>query len=401
MRVELVLVATVACSRPSPTDDSWRGDLHLLATELPRRHVAAFAHVPEPTWRADVAALDAALPGLDEPHAIAGVMRLVAELGDGHTAVVAPRHGSYRLALTWFDDGIFVIGADEPWAIGRRLVGVGTHSIDQAIAALTPLISRDNAAGLHGELPDALVDPVLLAGVDLAPTTRAATFVLAASDGTTRELALEPAAQPAAVAPPSPLPLHLRGPNTSYWNTYDEADHLVYVAYNACADDPRAGSFASFAARTLAFVDTHQVDRFVIDLRRNEGGDSRVIEPLIDGLAARPALAGRVFAIIGMHTFSSAVLNAIELVRRLHARLVGGPSAGAPTGYGEVQTFALPHSHLTVRYSTKHFVNADVPGDALVPDLPVTVDAADWFSGRDPAIDAIVAAPPAPASVHF
>jgi hypothetical protein len=396
MRAAFVVIVFAACTA-KPTDDSWRGDLHVLAAELPRRHVAAFAHVPEATWRADVGALDAELPGLDEAHAVARLTRLVAELGDGHTQLVAPGHGSYRLALTWFDDGIFVIGADEPWAIGRRLVAIGTHSIDQAIAALSPLISRDNVAALHGELPDALVDPVLLAGVDLAPTARAATFVLAASDGTTRELALEPAAHPAAVAPPSPLPLHLRGPATSYWNTYDDADHLVYVAYNACADDPRAGSFASFAAKTLAFVDTHQVDRFVIDLRRNEGGNSRVIEPLIDGLAARPALAGRVFVIIGMHTFSSAVLNAIELVRRLHARLVGGPSAGAPTGYGEVETFVLPHSHLSVQYSTKHFVNADFPGDALVPDVPVTVRAADWFAGRDPAIDAIVAAP----SRHF
>jgi hypothetical protein len=388
-----VLVALVACSKPAPADDSWRGDLRVLATELPARHVAAFAHVPEATWRADVAGLDAALPGLDEPHAVASFMRLGAELGDGHTAIVEPRHDIYRLALTWFDDGIFVIGADQPWAIGLRLVAIGTHSIDQAIAAMTPLVSRDNVAALHGQLPDVLVDPVLLAGVDLAPTTHAATFVLAANDGTTRELALEPAAHPAAIAPPSPLPLHLRGPSTRYWNTYDDAAHLVYVAYDECADDPHAGSFASFAARTLAFADTHQVDRFVIDLRRNEGGNSRVIEPLIDGLADRPALAGRVFVIIGMHTFSSAVLNAIELVRRLHARLVGGPSAGAPSGDGEVKTFVLPHSKLTVRYSTKHFVNGDFPGDALKPDVPVSVRAADWFAGRDPAIDAIVAAP--------
>jgi hypothetical protein len=393
MRTAAVLLALVACSKPTPVDDSWRGDLHALATELPARHIAAFAHVPEATWRAHVAALDAALPGLDEPHAIASFTRLVAELGDGHTAIVSPRHDIYRLALTWFDDGIFVIGADQPWAIGGRLVAIGTHSIDQAIAAMTPLVARDNAAALHGEIPELLVDPVLLAGVDLAPTTHAATFVLAANDGTTRELALEPAAHPAAVAPPSPLPLHLRGPAALYWNTYDDADHLVYFAYDECVDDARVGSFASFAARTLAFVDAHQVDRFVIDLRRNEGGNSRVIEPLIDGLAERPALAGRVFVIIGMHTFSSAVLNAIELVQRLHARLVGGPSAGAPSGYGEVKTFALPHSKLTVRYSTKHFVNAAFPGDALEPDLAVTVRAADWFAGRDPAIDAILAAP--------
>jgi hypothetical protein len=117
------------------------------------------------------------------------------------------------------------------------------------------------------------------------------------------------------------------------------------------------------------------------------------MDPLIDGLAARPALAGRVFVIVGMHTFSSAVIDAMQLVRRLHARLVGGPTAGAPSGYGEVGSFELPHAHLRVQFSTRHFANPDFPGDALRPDLPVTVRAADWFAGRDPALDAILAAP--------
>ena len=389
----LLVLALAACS-PTPDRNSWSTDLHVLATDLPQRHVAAFAHVPEATWRADVAALDRALPGLDEPHAIAGLARLVAELGDGHTMLgAAGRRGVYRLDLTWFADGIFVTGADEPWAIGRRVVAIDTHPIDAAIAAMTPLVARDNVATLHGRLPALLVDPVLLAGADLAPTAHGATFVLADRDGRARELALEPAAAPVATAPPTPLPLHLQGPDARYWNRYDEADHLLYLAYNACADDPRVGPFADFAARTLAFADAHRVDRFVIDLRRNAGGNSEVIAPLLAGLAARPQLAGRVFVIIGMHTFSSAVLDAMRLARQLHARLVGGPTGGAPTGYGEVKTFVLPYSKLTVQYSTKQFVNADFPGDALQPDLPVVVNAADWFAGRDPAIDAIVAAP--------
>ena len=389
----LVLAACSHAAARGSDPSAWRDDLRVLATELPRRHVAPFAHVAEARWRADVAALDRALPHLDDDHALAGLARLVAELGDGHTMLgMFGRRGVYRLALIWFDDGIFVAGADHPWAIGERLVAIDGHPIDQVIAALAPLVAHDNAAGLHGQLPDLLVDPALLAGADLAPADRA-TFVLADRDGKTRALALAPAAHGVAIAPPAHLPLHLQGPRTAYWNRYDAADHLVYLAYNACANDPRVGPFADFAARTLAFADGHVVDRFVIDLRRNEGGNSEIIDPLIAGLAARPGLAGRVFVIVGMHTFSSAVLDAMQLVRRVHARLVGGPTAGAPSGFGEIGTFELPHSHLRVQYSTKRFANPDFPGDALVPDLPVTVRAADWFAGRDPAIDAILAAP--------
>ena len=167
----------------------------------------------------------------------------------------------------------------------------------------------------------------------------------------------------------------------------------MYFAYNACAEDPNVGPFATFAESTLAFVDKNPVDRFVIDLRRNTGGNSRILEPLIDGLATRPLLAGRVFVIVGMHTFSSAMLNAMDLRRRLHVTIVGGPSGGKPSGYGEVKMFELPNSKLVVHYSTKLFSN---------PDFRATrssrrsnkVLGDDWFSGRDPAIDAILAAPP-------
>lgn len=377
-----VVAVVVGCAHPgSDRVAAWRDDLRTLATELPKRHVHAFFRVTEADWRQAVDELDRKLPDLDDNHVLAALTRLVAELGDGHTMIgVWGRHGYYPLALVWFDDGIYVVGADDPSAIGGKLVGVGTRSLDDAIAALTPLVSRDNVAGLHGQLPEILLDPAILAGVDLAPPFRLA-------DG--RALDVQPAAHGAPVAPPHPVPLHLQGPNTNYWNKY--ADHLLYFAYNRCAEDPKAGPFAKLVEGTLAFVDQHPVDRFVIDLRRNSGGDSRILQPLIDGLAARPAL--RVYAIIGMHTFSSAMINAMELKRRVHATLVGGPTAGNPSGYGEIGTFVLPRSKLVVQYSTKLFANPDFPGDAVEPDLPVTVRAADWFAGRDPALDAILADP--------
>jgi hypothetical protein len=384
-----------SAAMPAAQVAAWREDLAALAAELPAHHARAFFHTSEAAWRAAVAALDRDLPRLDDAHALVGLVRLVAMIGDGHTEIGAfGRTGWYPLALVWFDDGIFVVGAagDASWAIGRKLVAITGHPIADVIAAVTPLVPHDNDAGVHAELPELLLDPAVLAGADLAAADHA-TFTLAAADGTPRELDVRPGASGAPVAFPKPLPLHLQGPNTNYWNRYVAEDRLLYFAYNACADDPRVTPFAEFAASTFAFADQHPVDRFVIDLRRNRGGNSLIIEPLIAGLAARPALAGRVFAIIGMRTFSSAMLDAMELKRRVHATLVGGPTSGKPSSYGEVLTFALPRSKIVVQYSTKLFSNPDFPGDAVAPDVPVTVRAADWFEGRDPALAAIMAAP--------
>src|SRR5689334_22120299 len=68
-------------------------------------------------------------------------------------------------------------------------------------------------------------------------------------------------------------------------------------------------SFADFTRSVVAGLDG--VERLVIDLRLNGGGDSRVIAPLLAAIQARPAL--RVFALIGRHTFSSGLMNAIQL----------------------------------------------------------------------------------------
>jgi len=395
LRVSLI-AWLVACSHPSdpaPASDrtaAWRDDLHVLATELPAKHKHAFFHVAEADWRKQVAELDARIPQLDDAHVIVGLTRVVAALGDAHTAIDVAGHGGwYPLTFVWFDDGIFVVGAADSWAIGRKLVGLGGHPIAEVIAALSPLVSHDNLPGLHAWLPNVLRDPLLLAGADLAAADHAS-FSLAAADGTVRELDVKPGRSGARVALPDPLPLHLQGPALNYWNKYDERNRLLFFEYNACVEDSRAGPIAYLIDGTFGFIEEHPVDKLVIDLRNNEGGNSRLIEPLLAGLAARPALAGKTYAIIGMHTFSSGMLAAMELKRRLHVTLVGGPTSGRPNSYGEVVVMKLPHSKLELQYSTKLFEAPDFPGESVEPDVAVKVTSADWFAGRDPAIDAIL-----------
>ena len=79
------------------------------------------------------------------------------------------------------------------------------------------------------------------------------------------------------------------------------------------------------------------------------------------------------------------------LRQTLHATLVGEPTGGTPSTYGEVKTLTLPNSKLVVQYTTKHFTSKEGAVPALLPDLSAPETLADALAGRDPAFEAVIA----------
>jgi len=121
---------------------------------------------------------------------------------------------------------------------------------------------------------------------------------------------------------------------------------------------------------------------------------------------------------VGRGTYSSAMLNVVELDHRTNANFVGEPPASVPDHYGQVASFLLPNSHVRIDYSTKHFpmtqlaageslsvgdwlgvlgyASARFPfGDGgsvpFVPDMLIEPASDDYLAGRDPALEAILA----------
>lgn len=58
-----------------------------------------------------------------------------------------------------------------------------------------------------------------------------------------------------------------------------------------------------------------------------------------------------------------------------------------PNGYGEVGSFVLPNSSLTVSYSKRKF-NLPGVGSQLEPDVPVAVKWSDYATERDRFLEA-------------
>jgi len=385
---------------PAPTREGrWRQDLHYLAENLPRLHKNLFFKTSREKWQQTARALEQALPGLQDHEIVVGLMRLVARVGDAHTALSWPLKRSYPIGLYWFSDGIYVLRTTRPYeqALRCRLIRIGPADVGEACAAVRELIPHENDISFRSAAPRFLEVPEILEALGYVADMERAPFTFADSSGQPFTLELSPlkegsnsrqewvrALSSAGVS----RPMYLTN-DADYWFQYLEDSGTLYCQYNSCRNTPDK-PFAAFARQVLAFADDHPVDRFVLDLRRNGGGDSQVAEPLIRGLAQREKInrKGHLFVLIGRDTFSSAMLNAVELRRKTQAIFVGEPTGQKPNSYGELRTFKLPNSGITVSYSTKYFRVLDDDPPSFMPDVPVSETSADYFAGRDPVLEA-------------
>ncbi len=384
--------------------ERWQEDLAFLATTLPARHKNLFFHLPEAQFRKEVDDLNRRIPDLKENQIAVEMMKLVASLGDAHTRLeLWPplRDNILPLDFDRFPDGWYVISADQPHQslLGARLSRLGDSNITTVTNTLAQLIPHENEPHVQATIPQLLVFPRVLVALGLLKDSAAVPLTLITRAGKTITVKVPaPASRPKLLPAYDPdkeqAPLYLAKRKLAYWAGYVPNGDLIYVLYNRC-ENQRDYPIEDLQDDLEALLQAHPQSRAVIDLRRNEGGNSALFEPIIDSLAANPRFAqkGRLFLIIGRHTFSSAVLNAIHLRDRAHALLVGKPTGGKPNQYGEVQAFNLPNSNLVVTYSTKYFAYQEADTPSLRPDLPTELTYADYLAGKDPALEAIRALP--------
>jgi hypothetical protein len=392
---------TAARSTTAARNEHWREDLRYLAQQLGEKHPNAFSTVSHDTFDQAVRQLDAAIPSLTDDAVVLGLARLVASIGDSHTVLPIIQPGTafhfYPLQLRWMPGGLYVIAArpQDRDAIGKRVVAIGGRRAEDVLASIAPFVSHDNDQWLLAQSPGYLQTAEVLRAAGIEPDAKHGQFRLESTGTqTTLELdAIESSAIGRMVAGPNvSTPLYEQQPGKTYWYQYLADQRTLYVQYNRAADDP-AQPFAQFASEVLGVADSRRVDRFVLDVRGNGGGDSRIIQPLITGLAARPALStrGHLFVLVGRQTFSSGLLAVTDLRRATSPIVLGEPTGGRPNSYGEVLTFTLPNSGLNVTYSTRYFKTQDQDTPSLLPDVTIPISAEDFFAGRDPVLDAALA----------
>jgi hypothetical protein len=387
-----------------PTDRTgrWQQDIDSFARVLSEEHANLFFRLPRSRFDSEIGSLRASVSSLSDPEIAVGLMRILSMVGDSHTAIDPRSFSGFRqipIRFDWFSDGVFVVGTTEAHrpALGLRLKSVGGHSVDAVVESLREVIPYENESWLRFSLVGLLAIPEILESQGLIPDASQVPLELETPDrgSLLAEIPAEPRQQHSYLdAGPAPeaLPLYRQHSGEIYWLQYLEGPRTLYVHYRQ-AQEMSSESFASFTSRVVSILDSEPVGTLVIDVRHNTGGSSAIIEPLLVALERRPSFSSGdgLYTIIGRATFSSGLMNAIDLKRRTRAILVGEPTGGKPNHYGQVSSFTLAYSRIRVSHSTRFFrLVPDSDPPSLEPDIRVELTSEDYVRGRDPVLEAVL-----------
>src|SRR5262249_16284156 len=129
---------------------------------------------------------------------------------------------------------------------------------------------------------------------------------------------------------------------------YMERDKVVYFKFNQIRNDDKE-PLPQFCERLFKFINEHEVEKLVIDLGNNNGGNGNLNSHLIHALirADKITSAGKLFVIIDRETVSGAMDLSIQLERHTKAIFVGEPTGSSLNAIGEMNPITLPYSKMS------------------------------------------------------
>jgi tetratricopeptide (TPR) repeat protein len=396
------------------TADKWREDLRYLAAEMPKVHKNLFHAMTREQFDAAVRRLDERIPSLSRNQILVEFARIVAMVGDGHTFMPlftdpkADFH-AFPLSFYFYKDGIFVHSAKPEYgaAVGAKLVKIENTPAEDAYKIVSELVSRDNEMGVKAFAPHLLSMSEILEGLGIIQRAESARYTLEANG---KQITVEVKAVPVAEIVAhvmigtgkwsdardnarAPVPLWLKDARNNYWFEYLAGSKTLYVQYNA-VQNKSDESIAEFFKRVFAFAEANPIDRFVIDMRNNGGGNNSLNWPIVYGLIRSDKVnqLGKFFVIIGRETFSAAQNGVNQLERHSKVTFVGEPTAGNPNHFGDPARMLLPNSGLAVFVSTLWWQDMD-PRDTrrcTAPAIAVELTSNDYRNNVDPVMDTVL-----------
>lgn len=366
-------------------------DLEYLKKTLPVKHTNLFAKITKPAFETKVNSIISKADTLNYETFTKELFMITVGIGDEHTFVEPKFTQILPIKFELFKEGVFVTGIDRADSafLRTKLIAINNHSINSVISLFKEVIQTENKSYFDDHFLHFINNPSFLKGLGIIEDNREAEFTLV--DKNEKQTKIKLAAVEGndisnielTFAQSDMLANKKKG---NYWFNYDSDRKMLYFNFNNCRDE-QDNPFAKFNGELFTYIARHQPDKIILDLRYNRGGNSGILSPFIEKIKDSYLNSkGKFFVLIGKQTFSSAVMNAVDLKRNSNARFIGEATSGNINHYGEVRGFSLPKSKIVIAYSTRYWELWKGMKGPLKPDIHVKYSIKNYVEGKDEAI---------------
>jgi len=371
------------------SSNQWKEDIVFLRDTLPQKHPNIYSYMPEEKYSNDFNDLISDIDDLEPYQILGGIQTILAKINDPHTYIDYTVYESLPLEVYCFDEGLYIIGADSEYReiIGAKILSIGTDDIDTIAQKISSLSPDLNESCRKYYIAKNLINPYVLKYFNNMKG-RTVQFKFQAADGEifSKTIFLKSKTDIDLVYASDLIrerPFYLRKDDRHWYTLLD--DHTLYYQDNAMIPN-------AVGREVIDAVKENDIDKLVIDLRKNPGGmyiNQKKFIKTIGKLQSERKF--RIYILMGRVTFSSSVSYIHDFVTSTDCILAGEPPRTRYNHYGDQRTFRLPHSKITIKYSTTFFNIADHDSDEIIPDITISSRFMDYAGGVDAVLDAISA----------
>lgn len=398
------------------TVQDWQEDFSYLKQSLEEKHIALYRHTDRDAFEEKFREIDRYLANskpaeLSTNRLISYVFEIVALIRDNHSFVSGRYSFLELLPFTsyWFGEDLRILSTsvEDQKVLGAKILfinGVGIQEVYQKFKAVVP---HANEWGYKGNLPYYIRHPELLEGLGITSQTQEVEFELELENGEQEKYIFEPVSLEQyrekkwlhVYDSSIEVPLYAQNPKKNYWFTYLPDKRLLYLRYRRAANQ-KAEKIDLFWKRLFAFVDQSAIDKMLVDLRGNGGGQADLAFPLVIGIQQRAKInqRGKLFTLINRDTESAAISLATQLENRTETLFVGEGVGDRPHHLSDARYEKLPHSKISIGIPILYYQNTHEYDTRfnIEPHIPVFRTFEAHKNRIDPAWEAILAYEPSP-----
>ncbi|MEL6975411.1 MAG: S41 family peptidase, partial [Bacteroidota bacterium] len=311
--------------------------------------------------------------------------------------------------LYQFSNGIYVQGVQKnyPKALGAKVLEVNGVPIAEALQKVYPVVSAENSQFFKAHGINFLTIPEVLHAQGITDELELSVSFTLEKDGKTFETLFTALPENERIPnhygyvfenenwlearQTNVTPLYLKYLEKMYFFEYLPEAKTVYVRLSQIEDDP-SEKMASFYGRLFEYIENNSVEKLVLDVRLNGGGNNFKNRAFITSILENKNInqVGKFFVILGRRTFSACQNLVNELDNYTNVIFVGEPTGENVNFYGDIRITNMPNSKIALYLSYAWWQDKPAWQNAewLAPSLPVDMSFEEYSTNQDPVLDA-------------